>query len=70
MSPADISWPLRTPNHRYRSEFDRAEYGIEEGGLPLEHACQIKADRPRQSDDEREKDEVFQPAHRILSEGR
>jgi len=50
-----------------QKRFDRAKYGIKKGGLSLEDPGQIKAYRPSQPDDERKKNNVFPPAHRIVS---
>jgi hypothetical protein len=56
------------PKQPIQKRFDWAEYGIEEGGLSLEDPSQITAYRPSQPDDERKKNNVFPPAHRIVSD--
>ena len=66
-SPADISWPAVDSQPPVETRFGRAEYAIEEGRLPLEHAGEIKSHGPSQPDDEPEKNEVLHPAHGLIA---
>jgi hypothetical protein len=50
-----------------QQRFGRAECRIKEGGFPLEHPDEIKAHWVGQAENEGEKNDIFQPAHKIVN---